>query len=36
MERPAPEEIRRAAKALGLGALLGLVLRWFSRRPAER
>jgi len=34
MERPSPAEVRRAVKALGLGALLGAVIALFSRRRA--
>jgi hypothetical protein len=34
MDRPSPAEMRRAAKALGLGALLGTVLLLLSRRRA--
>jgi hypothetical protein len=29
---PTPEEIRRASKAFGLGAVLGLVMRLLARR----
>jgi hypothetical protein len=36
MERPAPEEMRRALKALALGALLGVVMRLLSRSGAPR
>jgi hypothetical protein len=35
MQRPAPEEITRALKALGLGALLGALLRLLSRDRAR-
>jgi len=29
---PEREEIHRAARALGLGALLGVLMAWMSRR----
>jgi|GEM_PF-6338480 hypothetical protein len=32
MDRPSPAEVRRAAKALALGALLGTVMALLSRR----
>jgi hypothetical protein len=32
MELPLPAEVRRAMKALGLGALLGAVIALFARR----
>jgi hypothetical protein len=32
MERPSTAEVRRAAKALGLGAVLGALLVLLSRR----
>ena len=36
MERPAPEEISRALKALALGAVLGALLRLLSHdRPTR-
>jgi hypothetical protein len=34
MVRPSPAEVRRAAKALALGALLGTVLAVLARRRA--
>jgi hypothetical protein len=34
MEPPSPAEVRRAVKAFGLGALLGAVIAFFSRRRA--
>jgi signal recognition particle subunit SEC65 len=36
MDRPAPEEIARALKALGLGAALGLALRLIGRVRSQR
>jgi hypothetical protein len=32
VQRPSPDEVRRAGKALALGALLGLVLLLLVRR----
>jgi hypothetical protein len=34
VERPSPAEVRRAAKALALGALLGAVMALLSGRRA--
>jgi hypothetical protein len=31
VQRPSPEELARASKAFGIGALLGLVLRILAR-----
>ncbi len=33
MEGPSAAEIRRAAKALALGAMLGAVMAWLAGRP---
>jgi hypothetical protein len=32
MERPRPDEVRRAGKALALGAVLGVLLLAIARR----
>jgi hypothetical protein len=32
MEPPSPAEVRRALKALGLGALLGAIIALLARR----
>jgi hypothetical protein len=36
MQRPSPEEIRRAGKALALGLALGVLLLLLGRRGRER
>jgi hypothetical protein len=36
VERPSPDEIRRAVKALLLGVAMGLVLLLFARRSRHR
>jgi hypothetical protein len=35
VERPSPEELVRIARALGLGAALGVVLAILGRRRAD-